>query len=258
MAKKPAKKRTPKNRRKVAVVTGGGTGLGRDAANRLAQDGFTVAVIGRRADRLKPRRGEKLCPYACDIADAGAIKKTVRAIVADLGGIDVLVNAAGVVKREPLAKITPETVSYQIDINLVGTINMSLACVPALKKTKGAIINFSSEFSQRAAPGFLVYCATKGGIDAVTRALAVELGPHQITVNAISPGLVRSEIYFNDGAMTKAEYEKYFKAYGKMYPLGRAGEPEDVSEMVSFLASGRAAWMTGDVISVDGGGAASG
>ena len=233
--------------------------LGRDAANRLARDGFTVAVVGRRAAKLKPRRGEKVHPYPCDIADAAAIKKTVQAIVGDLGGIDVLVNAAGVVKRESLSKITPETVSYQININLIGTINMSLACVPALKKTKGAIINFSSEFSQRAAPGFLVYCATKGGVDAVTRALAVELGSFQITVNAISPGLVRSEIYFNDGAMTKVEYEKYFKAYGKMYPLGRGGEPEDVSELVSFfLASGRAAWITGDVISVDGGGGAAG
>ena len=88
--------------------------------------------------------------------------------------------------------------------------------------------------------------------------MAIELAPFQINVNAISPGLVRSEIYFNDGAMTKAEYEKYFKAYGKMYPLGRAGEPEDVSELISFLASGRATWMTGDVISVDGGGAAAG
>jgi len=258
MARKPAKKYTLENRHKVAVITGGGTGLGRDAANRLARDGFTVAVVGRRTVKLKPRRGEKLHPYTCDIADAGAIKKTVQAIVDDLGGIDVLVNAAGVVKRESLAKITPETVSYQVNINLVGTINMSLACVPALKKTKGAIINFSSEFSQRAVPGFLVYSATKGGIDAVTRALAVELGPYQITANAISPGLVRSEIYFNDGAMTEAEYEKYLKAYGKMYPLGRAGEPEDVSELVSFLASDRAAWITGDVISVDGGGAAAG
>ena len=256
MARKPANNRSSKGAGRVAVVTGGGTGLGRDAAKRLARDGFTVAVLGRRADRLKPRHGEILHPYPCDVADPAAIKATVRAIVGDLGGINVLVNSAGVIKREPLAKITQATIAYQVDVNLMGTINMSLACVPALKKTKGAVINFSSEFSRRAAPGFLIYCATKGGIDAFTRALAVELGRYQITVNAISPGLVRSEIYFNDGAMTKAAYEKYLKAYGKMYPLGRAGEPEDVSEMVSFLASDRASWMTGDVISVDGGGAA--
>ena len=256
MARKPARKRFSEGHRKVAVVTGGGTGLGRDAANRLTRDGFKVAVVGRRADRLKPRRGEALHPYPCDVRDPAAIKATVREIVRDLGAIDVLINTAGVIKREPLAKISQQTIAYQIDVNLMGTINMSLACVPALKKTKGTIINFSSEFSRRAAPGFLIYCATKGGIDAFTRALAVELGPYQINVNAISPGLVRSEIYFNDGAMTKAAYEKYLKAYGKMYPLGRAGEPEDVSELVSFLASGRASWMTGDVISVDGGGAA--
>ena len=257
MATKTARKTGRRKPRKVAVVTGGGTGLGRDAANRLTSDGFTVAVLGRRADRLKPRRREKLHPYACDVADPTAIKKTVRAIANDFGRIDVLVNAAGVVERQPLSRITPESVSYQVNINLVGTINMSLACVPALKKTKGAIINFSSEFSRVAAPGFLVYCATKGGIDAATRALAVELGPHQIKVNAISPGLVRSEIYFNDKGMTEAEYEKYLKAYGKTYPLGRAGEPKEVSALVSFLASEEASWMTGDVISVDGGGLAS-
>jgi 3-oxoacyl-[acyl-carrier protein] reductase len=256
MARKPTHKRSDNGAPRVAVVTGGGTGLGRDAANRLTRDGFKVAVVGRRADRLKPRRGEVLHPYPCDVADPAAIRTTVREIVRDLGAIDVLVNSAGVIKREPLAKISQQTIAYQVDVNLMGTINMSLACVPALKKTKGAIINFSSEFSRRAAPGFLIYCMTKGGIDAFTRGLAVELGPYQINVNAISPGLVRSEIYFNDGAMTKAAYEKYLKTYGKMYPLGRAGEPEDVSELVSFLASGRASWMTGDVISVDGGGAA--
>lgn len=254
MARKPAKKRNAKGARKVAVVTGGGTGLGRDAANRLARDEFTVAVIGRRAHRLKPRRGEKLHPYPCDVADPAEVKKTVRAIVRDLGGIDVLVNAAGVVKSEPLAKITQETIAYQIDINLLGTIYMSLACVPALRKTKGSVINFSSTFSERATPGFLVYCVTKGGIDSFTRALAVELAPYRINVNAVSPGLVRSEIYFNDGAMTKKEYDKYFNAYGKTYPLGRAGEPAEVSELVSYLASERASWMTGDVIPIDGGG----
>ena len=111
--------------------------------------------------------------------------------------------------------------------------------------------------SRVAAPGFLVYCATKGGIDALTRALAVELGPHRIKVNAISPGLVRSEIYFNDNAMTEAEYENYLAEYGKSYPLGRTGEPAEVSALVSFLASEEASWMTGDVISVDGGGLAS-
>ena len=132
MAKKPAKKQIGKAPRKVAVVTGGGTGLGRHAAIRLTQDGFTVAVIGRRADRLRPRRGETLHPYPCDVADPSDIKKTVRAIVRYLGRIDLLLNTAGVVKREPLAKLTPETISYQVDM-LMGTINMSLACVPALK-----------------------------------------------------------------------------------------------------------------------------
>ena len=252
MARKPAAKRRQKPHGRIAVVTGGGTGLGRASANRLVADGFTVAVLGRRADRLKPKRGESLHPYPCDIADRAAVNKTVKAIRADLGGIDALFNCAGVFRETPLAKTTPEEIDYMIGINLFGTINMTVACAPALKKAKGTIINMSSALTARPYGGISLYCAAKGGIEAYTRALAVELAPAGVRANVILPGLVRSEIFAPEGwdeKMLEAELRKF----GKTYPLGRAGEPEDIAGLVSFLASDDASWITGVSFPIEGG-----
>ena len=252
-AQRAAPKGSRKRAKKVAVVTGGGTGIGRDCANKLARDGFVVAVIGRRANRLKPKRGERFHPYPCDISDAAQVKTTIRAILADLGRIDVLVNNAGILIREPLAELTRETIETTIGINLIGTMNLCLACLSALKKTKGSIINMSSGLAQRPSPGVSIYSATKGGIESFTKALAIELAPHRVRANVVAPGLVRSEIYTSQG-MDKRSYDKMLLARGaEVYPLGRAGEPEDVSEMVAYLASDKANWMTGVIIPIDGG-----
>jgi NAD(P)-dependent dehydrogenase (short-subunit alcohol dehydrogenase family) len=251
MATKAKKRRASRPTRKVAVVTGGGTGIGRACANALTRDGYAVAVIGRRARRLEPRRGEKLHPYPCDVADHGQIKKTVAAIRSDFGRIDVLVNSAGVIKRQPLAKITQRDISTEVGINLIGTINFSLACVPALKRTKGTIINMSSGFAQRPLADTAIYAATKGGVESFSKALAVALAPSGIRVNVVSPGLVRSEIYAD--SMDRRTFEQFLRVRRKAYPLGRTGEPDDISETVSYLASSKASWITGVVIAVDGG-----
>lgn len=248
----------PKSKtRKVAIVTGGGTGIGRGVANRLAAEGFAVAVVGRRLDRLKPRRGERnLYPYQCDIASNDDIRATVGRILADHGRIDVLVNNAGVLKRQFVDQVTQDAIQYTIGINLIGTMNFCIACIPALKKTKGAIINVSSSLTDRCYAEYAVYAASKGGMNAFSKTIAVELAPAGVRVNVVSPSLVRSEIYFPDG-MAKAEYEKHLAGVGKSYfPMGRAGEPEDVAGAVAFLASPDASWITGIVMMVDGGEAA--
>jgi NAD(P)-dependent dehydrogenase (short-subunit alcohol dehydrogenase family) len=234
--------------KKVALVTGGGTGLGRDGANRLVRDGFTVAVVGRRAARLKPRRGERLHPYACDVADAGEVESTVRAVVRDLGRLDVLVNSAGIIRREPISKISPKAIDYTIGINLVGTMNVCLACLPALKKTHGTIINISSGLAHRPSPGSVVYAASKGGVEAFSKALAAELAPSGVRANVISPAAVHSEIYYADG-MSTADYAALMHRVGKGYPLGRAGEERNPRRHVGPDAT----WITGAVIQVDGG-----
>lgn len=243
--------------KKVAIVTGGGTGIGRGVANRLVADGYRVAVLGRRLDRLQPRRGEKnLHPYVCDIAKFDDIKRTVKAVLADFGRIDVLVNNAGVLRRQFADKITQDAINYTIGVNLIGTINFCVACIPALKKSKGAIVNVSSTLTDRCYAEYAVYAASKGGMNAFSRTLAVELAPKGVRVNVVSPSLVRSEIYLPDG-MSQKTYDHHLDAAAKSYfPIGRAGEPEDVAAAVAFLASPAAAWVTGIVMTVDGGEAA--
>ncbi len=239
---------------KVAIVTGGGTGLGRDMANRLVADGFRVAILGRRPSRLKPKKDEKnLYPYVCDIADKAQIKATVKAIRRRFGRIDVLVNNAGVVQRATHDKITPEHIDHTFSINLLGMMHMCLECIPALKRNKGSIINISSSLTERCAPEYGVYAATKGAMNAWSKTLSMELARWGVRVNVVSPSLVRSEIYFADG-MSRKEYNNHLKELGDNYfPLGRSGEPRDISGMVAFLASDESTWMTGQIVTIDGG-----
>ena len=252
-AAKGARKRRA-SARKVAIVTGGGTGLGRDMANRLARDGFAVAILGRRAHRLEPVEGERrLYPYVCDVADGAQIKATVKAIRDRFGRIDVLVNNAGVMHCQTWDELSDEMIRYHLDVNLVGTINMCLECAPALKRARGSIVNVSSSLTERCAPSYLAYSASKGGVNAWSKTLAMELSRWGVRVNIINPSLVRSEIVISDGA-TPEEYEAHLEELGRTYfPMGRSGEPEDVSALVSYLASDESRWMTGATLTIDGG-----
>ena len=251
-AKGARKRRT--SARKVAIVTGGGTGLGRDMANRLARDGFAVAILGRRAHRLKPAKGERdLHPHVCDVADGAQIKATVKAIRDRFGRIDVLVNNAGVMHCQTWDELSDEMIRYHLDVNLIGTINMCLECAPALKRARGSIINVSSSLTERCAPSYLAYSASKGGVNAWSKTLAMELSRWGVRVNIINPSLVRSEIVIADGATPEA-YEAHLEELGRTYfPMGRSGEPEDVSALVSYLASDESSWMTGATLTIDGG-----
>ena len=242
-----------RGRGKVAVVTGGSTGIGRGIARRLAAEGYRVAVLGRRGLRLRPKRGERQHPYVCDIADAAQVKTTVRAIVRDLGRIDALVNNAGTSVRVKAEAIERLAIDRVIGTNLIGTMAMTAACIPALKKTQGAIVNISSSLTQRCFATLSVYAASKGGMDAFARTLAVELAPSGVRVNTVSPSLVRSEIHRVHGT-TDAENERKLELLGRTYfPLGRSGEPEDVAALVAFLLSAEASWITGINIPIDGG-----
>ncbi|MSP51095.1 MAG: SDR family oxidoreductase [Alphaproteobacteria bacterium] len=237
---------------KVAVVTGGGTGIGRECARWLERDGFRVAVLGRRPDRLQPKRGERFCPYACNIADDVAAKRTIAAVVRDLGRIDVLVNNAGVFKEIPIEQTTRQDIDMIIGTNLVGMINITVAATPALKAARGVIINISSALSLRPYTGTSLYSATKGGMEAYTRSLAVELAPHRVRANAILPGLVRTEIFTAQG-WTAAQLEAELNKWGKIYPLGRVGESSDIASIVRYMASDAANWLTGVMWPVEGG-----
>ena len=246
-----AAKRTARAKRKVAIVTGGGTGLGRSCANVLTREGYAVAIVGRRAAKLKPKRGETLYPYVCDVADRAQIRATVKAVLADFGRLDALVNGAGSVRIKKAENVTQDDIDSLIGTNLVGTMNFCYACVPALRKARGTIVNMSSSIAYRPSAESSIYAATKGGVESFTKALAVELAP-RVRVNTVSPGLVRSEVYLAAGMGAKT-YKNLLKWAGSLYLMGRAGEPEDVAELVAFLASDKASWITGLCIPVDGG-----
>jgi len=159
----------------------------------------------------------------------------------------------GLRRRATHDKITPEHIEFTFAINLIGMMHMCLECIPALKRSKGAIINISSSLTDRCAPEYGVYAASKGAMNAWSKTLSMELARWGVRVNVVSPSLVRSEIYYPDG-MSRKEYNDHLKEAGNSYfPLGRSGEPRDISGMVAFLASDEARWMTGQIVTIDGG-----
>ena len=249
MAKNPAHKKSP---RRVAIVTGGGTGLGRDIANTLARDGFNVAIVGRRARRLRMKKGEtRLFAYPGDVGNPEDIDAIVTGVRERFGRIDAVVNAAAIVRIIPVEEITPADIDEFHRVNVAGTMNMSLACLPALRQTRGSIINFSSSIATKPSRDMVCYATTKGAVEAFTKILALELAP-KVRVNCISPGLVKSEAYVQAG-LDRKTIRRLEKFAASIYPMGRVGEPRDVSELASYLTSDKADWLTGLILPVDGG-----
>jgi NAD(P)-dependent dehydrogenase (short-subunit alcohol dehydrogenase family) len=238
--------------KKVAVVTGGSTGIGLAIARTLHRDGFDVAILGRRAEPLKQAAAGELRPYVCNVADGGAVREAAAKILADLGDVHALVNNAGVIRNSRLSEADEEGIHYQISVNLVGVINSTMAFTDALQRSRGSIVNLSSALAKRPLVGTSVYAATKGAVEAFTRAMALELGEFGIRVNAIAPGLTRSDIYLRDG-LSSLEYDSVLREFAAKYVLRRHGEPPDVAELAAYLVSEKATWITGVVIPVDGG-----
>ena len=206
--------------------------------------------MGRRRERLESPGG--FHAYVCDISDSAAIGQTVSRLISELGRIDVLVNNAAVIRNGSLEDATEEEIEYQVGVNILGTINMTKACLPSLKESRGSIINVSSTLAKLPILGASIYAATRGAMESFNRAMALELGPSGVRVNCIAPALVRSEIYLADG-MDEQGFAKMMEEFGAKYLLGRVGEPEDVAELAAFLVSERAGWMSGAVLPVDSG-----
>jgi 3-oxoacyl-[acyl-carrier protein] reductase len=237
---------------KIAVVTGGSAGLGLSIAQTLHRDGFVVSVLGRGRERMAQLVGRGLHTYICDVSDAAAVRRTADEILHSFGAVDVLVNNAGVIRTGMFLDTVDEDAQFQINVNIIGVLNATKAFGQALCERRGTIINISSALARLPLEGAAVYAATKGAIESFTRAIARELGPAGVRVNAIAPGLVRSEIYIADGFPADS-YTEMLAGFAKKYVLGRHGEPEDVAELVSFLASERASWITGGIFPADGG-----
>jgi len=241
---------------KIALVTGGGSGLGRAIALAFAREGARVLVAGRRADRLEEtvRSGPEgaLRAASADVTRDEDRQRLIRICAEEMGGLDILVNCAGILQGGTSETTDLDAWDRSMDINLRSIFALSRLALPALIARKGCIINLSSVAGLRPYPGILAYCVSKAAVDQLTRCMAVELGPKGVRVNAINPGVVVTDLH-TTGGMSAPDYAAFLERSKTTHPLGRPGQPEEVASLALFLASDRAGWITGTTSSIDGG-----
>jgi 3-oxoacyl-[acyl-carrier protein] reductase len=238
----------------VAIVTGGSRGIGRAIVQAFAAEGARVAVVYRgsqaAAEELVQQvnqAGGVARAYQVDVADLEGVKNCVECVQQDLGPIDILVNSAGVIEDGLFVRMEPESWNKVIQTNLGGTFNFShQVAFPMMQRRRGRIINISSVAASHVNPGQTNYAASKGAINSFTRALAIELAGRQVTVNAIAPGFIETD-------MSAAVRNKAGDLIKKIIPMKRIGLPEDIARVAVFLASAESSYITGQVITVDGG-----
>lgn len=239
---------------KVAVVTGASRGIGRTIAIKMAEAGATVVInYNGSADKAEAVRkeieekGGKASVYQCNVSDFGACEKFIQDVIAEQGRIDILVNNAGITRDGLLMKMTEEDFDAVLDTNLKGTFNcIRFASRQMLKQRSGRIINLSSVSGVMGNAGQANYSASKAGVIGLTKATARELASRHITVNAIAPGFIETE-------MTEVLSDSVKEEAVKQIPLGAFGKTEDIANLAVFLASEQASYITGQVINVDGG-----
>jgi len=239
----------------VALVTGASRGLGFAIARSLAQAGATAVLNARRADAIEPAvkalRDEGLQADSAlfDVTDAQAIQRAVSLIADTHGPVSILVNNAGIQRRHAFADFPDADWDAIMATNLKAPFRVSKAVLPAMmERRRGKIIHIASLMSDLARPTVVPYIASKGGIRQLTRGMAVELAPHNIQVNAIAPGYFNTEI--NRALLDNAEFDAWVK---KRTPAGRWGEPAEIGGLAVFLASRAANYMTGQLVTIDGG-----
>jgi 3-oxoacyl-[acyl-carrier protein] reductase len=243
-------------RGKVAIVTGASKGIGAAIAKRLAAAGASVVVnyasSSEGADRVVAEiagKAGKAIAVKADVSKAADVQRLFDATKKAFGSLDVLVNNAGVYGFAPLEEVTEDEFHREFNINVLGVLLASREAMKYFGPHGGSVINISSMASMSPTPTAVVYSATKGAVDTITRVLAKELGPKKIRVNAINPGGVETEGVHSLG-MIGSDFEKDMVA---RTPLGRLGQPDDIASVAVFLASAASGWMTGETIAVGGG-----
>jgi NAD(P)-dependent dehydrogenase (short-subunit alcohol dehydrogenase family) len=242
--------------KKIAIVTGGGSGIGLAITERFVQNNIHTIIVGRDEKKLnaaKEKLGPLCEPLVGDLTDLASLPKLVSSIAEKHGHIDVLVNNAGINMKKEFTEVTNEDFQKIIVTNVTAVFALSREVVKCMldKKIKGSIINISSMASQYGIPKVIAYTASKSAVEGMTKAMAVELSPKGIRVNCIAPGFIATDM---SAKALNNDPERKFKALDRT-PMGELGKPSDIGDAAVFLASDAASYITGVVLPVDGGNA---
>lgn len=243
---------------KVAVITGASSGIGRATALLFARNGSNVVGVGRNESELASLRDEgressgSIRIHLGDITETSQVDRLVSDTIDEHGRIDVLVNAAGIIKTGSVETTTLDDWDKMMDVNIRSVFYIMHKCVPHLAASKGNVVNVSSVTGTRAFPNVLAYCVSKAAADQLTRCTALELAPRGVRVNAVNPGVVVTNLH-RRGGMAEDDYSKFLENARNTHPIGRPGQPEEVAELIYFLASEKASWITGATYEIDGG-----
>jgi NAD(P)-dependent dehydrogenase (short-subunit alcohol dehydrogenase family) len=240
---------------KSVLVTGATSGIGHAVASAFRSNQAHVTAIGRNEvalDELYGTDGNDVLRIPADVTDIDAMRRVVEEVLGQFGRLDVLVNAAGHISSGTIETTALSAWDAMMNVNLRAPFQLMQLCTPHLIATKGNVVNISSVTGLRSFPGVLAYCVSKSGLDQLTRCAALELAPKGVRVNAVNPGVVVTEIH-KRGGMNEEAYASFLEHSRTTHPLGRVGEPSEIADLVMFLASEKASWITGATYSIDGG-----
>ena len=238
--------------RKVAIVTGATSGIGMATVSRFVEQGARVAAVGRKKEILSTVQRENVRTYAVDLTNEQETAAFARRALDDFGGIDILVNAAGIIANGTIENTSLADYDLMMNINVRCVFQLTQLVLPSIIERKGNIVNVSSVTGLRAFPNVFAYCVSKAAVDQLTRCAALELAPKGVRVNAVNPGVVRTNLHLNSGMNTDS-YAAFVERSKTTHPLGRIGQPEEIADLILFLVSSKAGWITGVTYSIDGG-----
>jgi NAD(P)-dependent dehydrogenase (short-subunit alcohol dehydrogenase family) len=242
----------------TVIVTGASSGIGRAAALQFGREGAAVLAVARSELALQEvaaeieSHGGRAAAFAADVTEPDTPARIVSAAVQRFGGITTLVNAAGIISSGSIESTSDEQWDAILAINLRAPFRLMRAAAPELAAARGTVVNVSSVTGLRAFPGVLAYCVSKAAVDQLTRCAALEMAPKGVRVNAVNPGVVVSNLHRRSG-MAEDAYAAFLARSRDTHPLGRPGQADEVAELISFLASDRSGWITGETIAIDGG-----
>ncbi len=242
---------------KVAIITGATSGIGYACAEKFAGFGAKLFLTGRNAEVLEELAGKlkkttDVKYLAGDLSDGKFRESVIGKTINSFSGLDILVNSAGIIGSGTIENTTMDEYDRMMDINLRSIFHLIQLSIPHLEMREGNIVNVSSITGLRAFPGVISYCISKAGLDQLTRSAALELADRKIRVNAINPGVVETMLHRNSG-MDNDKYGQFKEHSKTTHPIGRIGNPEEVADLILFLSSDSASWITGVTYSIDGG-----